>query len=187
MTTDPEGRPAPRYGEYATPEQQQERMRISPEDGATAPGALSDSPPPAPFAASSFVAGTSEMRPRRGDRFVTIALLAYGLFTVITTVPQLFDYAAFAQVWLDYAGIDGEFTATDTARTWGMVGGVVFVAGWMITAWLSWRVLRRGRLSWWIPLVGAVVTFVVVSLCLSVPLMSDPAIVDQLVRSGRDG
>lgn len=184
MTGDPAERPAPRYGEYATPEQQQELMRTP---GA---GAADEDPtmPPMPATVpASPIAQSPGIRPRRADRFVTIALLAYGLFTVVTTTPQLFDYAGFAQVWLDYAGIDAEFTATDSARTWGAVGAVVFIGGWVLTAWLSWRVLRRGRLSWWIPLVGAVVTFVVVSLCLSVPLMSDPAIVEQIVRTGQSG
>ena len=34
-----------------------------------------------------------------------------------------------------------------------------------------------GKLAWWIPLVGAIVTFIVVSVCLTVPLLGDPAIV----------
>ncbi|MBN9169087.1 MAG: hypothetical protein J0J11_04055, partial [Microbacterium sp.] len=37
------------------------------------------------------------------------------------------------------------------------------------------RTLRRGRISWWIPLVGAVVTYAVVYICIAVPLLGDPA------------
>jgi hypothetical protein len=42
----------------------------------------------------------------------------------------------------------------------------------------------RGRLSWWIAVVVAVVSFIVVSICLSVPLMSDPAVIEGVLRAG---
>ncbi|RZI87178.1 MAG: hypothetical protein EOO67_14670, partial [Microbacterium sp.] len=136
-------RPAPLYGEYATPEQQQERIRLSGgrvEESASgslepasavspaevhAPGAGPDL-----FASSATAPAVSAERPvRRGDRIVTIALLVYGLVTVLTTMPQLIDYAAFAQTWFDMAGVDAEFTAVESGRLWGTIGAVLFALG----------------------------------------------------------
>ncbi|CAI9386753.1 DUF6264 family protein [Microbacterium sp. T2.11-28] len=187
MTDTP--RPAPQYGEYATPEEQQEIIRRSggPQgavpagDAQVLPVAV---PPPSVASTPAPEAAAAAANPRRRDRFVTIALLAYGLFTVVTTIPQLIDYAAFAELWMRMAGIDADFTAVAEGRAWGTTAAVLFAVGWIVTALLSWRAIVRGRLSWWIALVGAVVSFIVVSICLSVPLMSDPAVIEGVLRSG---
>lgn len=174
----------PQYGEYATPEQQAERIRQS-------GGTPEPVPAPVPVVVPSpVVADASSGEPvvatppaRRGDRFITIALLAYGLFTVVTSIPQLIDYAGFVDIALEMGGIDAEFTATETGRTWGIIAAIVFAAGWIVTALLSWRAMTRGRISWWIPVVGGVVTFAVVSGCLTVPIMSDPTVIEQLLQT----
>lgn len=185
MTDTP--RPAPQYGEYATPEQQQEIIRRS--GGPQTPVAAADAPVlpvavPVPAAAAEASSEAVDSAPRRRDRFVTIALLAYGLYTVVTTIPQLIDYAGFAELWMSMAGIDADFTAAAEGRTWGITAAVLFAVGWITTALLSWRAIVRGRLSWWIAVVGAVVSFIVVSICLSVPLMSDPAVIEGVLRAG---
>ena len=54
---------------------------------------------------------------------------------------------------------------------------VSYCVGYLITAYFSWRRLRAGRVSWWVPLVGAVVTYLAVYVCLAVPLLGDPAFV----------
>ncbi len=182
---DPAARPAPhprpQYGEYATPEQQQERIRLGGGEPGPVHPPVVERAPVVPAAVPAAEPGA--VPPRRGDRIVTIALLAYGLYTVVTTVPQLLDYAAFATTWLDMAGIDAEFTAFAEGRLWGGIGAALFAVGWLLTALLSWRTLSRGRISWWIPLVGALVTTIAVSICLSVPLLSDPAIIEQVLRT----
>lgn len=208
MTSDDApSRPAPLYGEYATPEEQQERIRLSGgsvEDSAsgslepapalsrtelsapaTVPAPHVPSTDPAPLAPSATAPAASEERPvRRGDRIVTIGLLVYGLVTVLTTMPQLIDYAGFAQTWFDMAGVDAEFTAVESGRLWGTIAAVLFALGWVLTAALSWVSLAARRVSWWIPIAGAVVTFLIVSLCLSAPLLSDPALIEQVLRAG---
>ncbi|KZE91344.1 DUF6264 family protein [Microbacterium sp. TNHR37B] len=182
---DPTPPPAPRYGEYATPEQQ---ARFRGGDGA------SSVPRPAepvgagrveaPHPAAGGVAEVSEQAAvRRGDRFVTIALLAYGLFVVVSTMGQLIDYGGFVKTWMQLAQIDATFEVTASARAWGITGAVTFAVGWVLTALASWRAIRRGRRSWWIPIVGAVVSFIVVSLCLSIPLVTDPALMGELARA----
>lgn len=190
MTDSQPARPRPQYGEYATPEEQ--RARIA--DPGAAAALEAAAAPVAQTAEHRRVAGSEEhaapqlasprptttaARPTRtADRIITIALLAYGLVTVLGAIPQLVDFAGFARTWMDMAGIDGTLTDPAAGRAWGIAGAVVFAAGWLLTAVLAWWSLSRRRLSWWIPLVGAIVTFVIVSLCLSVPLLSDPAILN---------
>lgn len=178
-------RPAPHYGEYATPEQQRAAIRepAQPQASAGVPSAPAPQPfpqaqsAPQPHPRTVTHATTRAARPsRRADRIVTFALLAYGLVTVVSAVPQLWHFAAFAQTWMGLAGIDETFTNTAQGDLWGRIGAGVFVVGWLLTAWLSWRALSRGRLSWWIPLVGAIAAFIVVTVCLTVPLLGDPAI-----------
>lgn len=176
----PDPRPRPQYGEYATPEQQRAHIRNPLPDVAVVPLVSADPgvAAPAAYHPATGPATTTAARPTRtADRIITFALLAYGLVTVITAVPQLWDFSGFAQTWMQVAGIDGTFTNTAQGDLWGRIGAIVFIAGWMLTAFLSWRSLSARRLSWWIPLVGAIVTFIIASICLTVPLVADPAIV----------
>lgn len=168
-------RPAPQYGEYATPEQQAALIRQS---GGHA--SLPDEPTFTPHPPTA-PATTSAARPTRtADRIITFALLAYGLITVISAIPQLLDFTGFVETWMDVAGIDAEFTNVAAGQTWGLISALVFAGGWIVTALLSWWALARRRVAWWIPLVGAIVTFIAVSICLSVPLLGDPAVVQHL-------
>lgn len=163
----PESRPRPQYGEYATPEEQRASIR-EPVREPSAPVVLA-----APVASA---APAAPVRRRTVDRIMTFALLAYGLITVVSAVPQLWDFSGFAQTWMDLAGVDGTFTNTAQGDLWGRVGAGVFALGWLLTAVLAWRSVIAGRLSWWIPVVGAAVSFVIVTICLTVPLVGDPAI-----------
>ncbi|MEW1833998.1 DUF6264 family protein [Microbacterium sp. NPDC079995] len=167
MSDDP--RPRPQYGEYATPEQQRAAIH-HPEPS---PAASVDPPHP-PTAPATTVAA----RPTRmADRIITVALLAYGLVTVVGAIPQLVDFRSFADTWMEVAGVDGEFTNTAQGALWGGIGAAVFAVGWLVTAAWAWRSLARGRVSWWIPLVGAIATFVIVSVCLVIPIFGDPGLV----------
>ncbi len=190
-------RPAPQYGEYATPEQQRESILRGGgvvDDGPAAERAAPavtrapippDAPPPASTAhgasAASPAAPASAARSLRGDRIVTIVLLAYGLYTVVTTIPQLLDVAGFADTWMQMAGVDATFTNYDEGVLWGRIAAFVFAIGWLLTALWCWLWIGRRRRAFWIPIVGAVVSFVLVSACLTVPIIGDPALVAGIV------
>lgn len=184
-------RPRPQYGEYATPEEQRARIAAlggaapHPDVAETAqvpaagsdarPGGASRAPLPSPRPT------TTAARPTRlADRVITVALLAYGFVTVLGAIPQLVDFAGFAQTWMDMAGIDASLADPTGGRAWGIAAAVVYGAGWLLTAALSWWSLSLRRLSWWIPLVGAIVTFIIVSMLLAAPLLSDPGVLDGL-------
>ncbi|WP_226532487.1 DUF6264 family protein [Microbacterium paraoxydans] len=174
----------PQYGELATPEEQRRAAGLPPLDEvAIAPPA----PPAAPIDAAAAPASGGSPTPRRRpvDRLVTVALLAYGLVNVVVTGLSYLDLPNVMNETMRILGIDGEFTNFAQGRIWGTIGAIVLAAGWAITAALSIRRLRRGRLTWWLPIVGAIVTGVIVSMCIAVPMMSDPAFIAYLTSVGQ--
>ncbi|GAA4351918.1 DUF6264 family protein [Microbacterium rhizosphaerae] len=164
----PDERPRPAYGEYATPEEQRARMQHAP-----------PASPPAPAQPGPVVPapGAPAARGHLIDRIVTVALLAYGAFVVVSTVFELSDFTAFADAWMKTMGITGSFTTTPQSQAWATAGVIVFAIGWIVTALISWRVMARGKRAWWIPLVGAVVSWIVLTICLTIPLVADPAVI----------
>ncbi|KQZ83393.1 hypothetical protein ASD56_13995 [Microbacterium sp. Root166] len=176
-----DARPRPQYGEYASPEEQRARIKQPDVTWALETGEAVAEAPAAPATALPDAATGS--RPRMIDRIVTFALLVYGLINVVSIVPALWGYVAYAQTMFDMLGVEATLTDPEAAKPWGMAAALVQIFGWLITAALSWARMRRGRLSWWIPLVGGIVfTFISATLVL-VPLMNDPAVRDILVGS----
>ncbi|MFE7844439.1 DUF6264 family protein [Microbacterium sp. NPDC057407] len=178
-------RPRPQYGEYATPEEQ--RARIAQPDVALVyePAPAAD-PPAGPALAAPrgrAVAPTARMRPV--DRIVTFALLAYGLVNVIATFPALVDFEAYTEAMLAYLGADAALSDPAPGRPWGIAAALVLAVGWVITAVLSWVSLRRGRLTWWIPLAGGVIFTLISASLVLVPIMGDPGVREALVSSIR--
>ncbi|MFJ4044702.1 DUF6264 family protein [Microbacterium sp. NPDC089987] len=167
----------PQYGEYASPEEQRARAGLPPLSAE--PAASASSPPLAGPAAPSRPA-----RPALGGapaqpvgRLVTLVLLGLGLVNVLSSIPQFVNMAPTLSESMKMLGLEGEFTNYAAARTWGVIAVVILLAGYAVTAWLSFRQLKRSRSAWWIPLVGFVITMSLVSACISVVMFSDPAFV----------
>ncbi|WP_336645990.1 DUF6264 family protein [Microbacterium sp. USHLN186] len=162
----------PQYGEYATPEEQRARRGLPPEDAADA---ASVPTPTAPTPATPVGPPTTEAPARPVGRLITFLLLGFGLFNVLSSIPQFLNMSDTLSGSMKMLGLDGEFTSYAAARTWGTVAVVILVVGYAATVWLSFRRLRAGRSSWWVPLVGFVVTMLLVSVCISIVMFSDPA------------
>lgn len=169
----------PQYGEYASPEEQRARAGLPPLDaaseasspqGTSAPQAMPTTPPAA-------VPPAPPARPtaRPVGRLVTFLLLGFGLVNVLSSIPQFVNMSSTLTESMKLLGLEGEFTNFAAARTWGVIAVVILLAGYALTAWLSFRQLKRNRTAWWIPLVGFVVTMSLVSACISVVMFSDPA------------
>lgn len=166
----------PQYGELATPEEQRRAAGLPPIDEVIAPPVA-----PAPNAMPpARPVSTASTRAHPVDRFVTIALLAYGLINIVVTGLSYLDLPNVMNQTMKILGIEGEFTNFAQGRVWGTLAAIVLAVGWSITAALSIRRLRRGRITWWLPIVGAAVTMGVVSICIAVPMMNDPAFVAHL-------
>ena len=180
----PEPRARPQYGEYASAEEQRARIREPlPEHPTAAAAATPASAPPVDpaWAAPAPTAQRSGTHP--ADRIATIALLVYGAVNVAFSVVSYLDFPAFLSTLYRSMGVPGTFTNVDAGRTCGAIAVVALVVGYAIMAWLAVRRLRRGRSAWWIPLVGAVATMIVVCACVMVAILGDPAFVDFARRS----
>lgn len=180
----PDGRERPRFGEYASPEEQRSRIQQPDVTEALSAGVAPVEPvePVHPVAAAAPVSGQAApfgapavRQPSRANRLITIMLLAFGAANVVFSLFSYLDLAPSIERTMDVMGIPGGFTNYDAARTWGTIAAIVMVLVYLLTAVITWRVLKAGRVSWWIPLVGAVIAYVLVSLCIAVPLLGDPA------------
>lgn len=192
-----ESRPRPRYGEYATPEEQRARIRqpdvtMALDTGRVDPGAAESVPSGGALSGSARSAGSATGagspatapttagvvagRGRTIDRLAVIALLAYGFVNVLSTIVALSDYGAYAEAMLEMLGVQAELSDASAGQPWAWAAAAVLAIGWLVTAGVSAWNLRRGRWSWWIPLVGGVVFTFASATILIVPLMSDPAV-----------
>jgi hypothetical protein len=176
-------RPRPQFGEYASPEEQRARIQQPDATWALETGQALDDPAAAaaPPASVQTPPAAASPRPRRVDRIATFALLGYGLFTVLTSIPSLADYSGYVDTLLGVMGVDAEYSVPAGAQIWGIAAALVLGLGWIATAALSWTNLRRGRLTWWIPLTAGVVLNLIAGGLMLVPIMSDPALWNALM------
>ena len=176
-------RPRPQYGEYATPEEQRARIQApAPWQQEPATPIMTEAPAPV-IPSPSVPAGPAERRARPVDRIVTFALLAYGLVNVVSAVPAFLDYGAYAETMLTMLGVDVQVGDPAAGRAWGIAAVLVLTIGWCATAAVSFWSVRRGRLTWWIPLVAGIVFTFAAGVLMAVPLLSDPAVWQALIDS----
>lgn len=178
--TDP--RPRPQYGEYATPEEQQARIQRPEVTEALEAGQAPQSEKPAPAAPVVGASTTAPLsRGARIDRGATFGLLIYGLITVVTTIPQLLDFPTTAETLADRMGAsDTAFTNLSGGFVLGAVAAAIYGIGWLATAALTWRRLKRGRISFWVPLAGFAVTTFLASIVIMFALLGDPGFITSL-------
>lgn len=173
-----DGRPRPQFGEYATPEEQRARIQ-RPEVTESLEAGVAPQPEPAPATASTAPTARGPL----ADRVATFVLLVYGLISTISTIVQLLDFPGYAERAAQILGADATYTALSAGYVWGAVASVVYAVGYLLTAWLTWRRLRRGRIAFWVPLVGFVATTLVAGACITVALMADPAFLSALTSA----
>lgn len=137
------------------------------EPAATASPAASSPAVVAPVAAAPK--GT-----RRADRPITLALLALGLFSLFVMAPGLLDLNSVLSQAFEQMGL-AAFTEKGLAQTLGTVTVVAQIVIWGASAAASFLLMRRGRLSWWVPLVGAALSVLVFCIVVMVVISADPA------------
>lgn len=173
-------RPRPQFGEYASPEEQSRRAGrpLTPPVVPVPP--VPATVPTAPAESAARAAADAGRTAHPVDRMAAIALLAYGLWNVLTSIVTFLNPSSLMSTMLQTMGISGTFSNYAQARTWGIVAALVLIVGWVLTA--AWTILRlrRGRLTWWVPLVGGIVFVTLSTICMMVPFFSDPAVVSFL-------
>jgi len=181
-----DARPRPQYGEYATPEEQRARIQRPEVTEALEAGVAPQPEPVAPVAEKALPsadAGRMGLRGPLWDRILTGGLLAYGLVSTVSTIVQLLDFPTYAETAAKILGVDASYTNLSAGYLWGAVAAFVYGIGWLLTAVLTWRRLRRGRVAFWIPLAGFVVTALLAGLCVTLALVGDQQFMTAIIGS----
>ncbi|HEV7957505.1 MAG: hypothetical protein JWL94_662 [Microbacteriaceae bacterium] len=168
-------RPRPKYGEYATPQNQAEAIA-----GSLPPV----SPVLRPHAGETPAATPSgrERPRRRWDLILSAALLAYGFVNVVVGLVQYSNVAEIVNQAYELQGI-GEFTSTEFADSIGMAISVINVALYAVTALITVRLLRARRIAFYVPLIGGALAAIVVGALLLTLMFGDPAFLSYVNRS----
>ena len=181
-------RPRPEYGEYATPEEQAEAMGIpvaelSPAAPTPPPGALATPatlPPPraedaVPLPPLTTVNAKAAPKQRRWDSTLSLTLVFFGVYLVGSTFLSLRDLGASMRESAETLGY-GEFTSIALADTLGFWLSIIHPVILIITVGITLIRLRRGKLAFFVPIIGGAVAGVLFFAVVLVLFFSDPAL-----------
>ena len=185
-----ERRPRPQYGEYATPQEQAKIIADS-----LPPVSALLAPPPArpptarpptgggsghrPPDAATRVGANAPVRPatprrtRRWDLVLTAVFLGYASVNVIAQLVSRDTLATIVTQFFVAQGI-GVYTPTALTTTLGNVFNIVTLALFVVTVLATTWMLRRGRVAFWVPIVGGVAATIVALVFVVILLQSDP-------------
>lgn len=173
-----EPRPRPQYGEYATPQAQAEAM------GLPSPAHATPTVPMASTRHQEVRAVEPAHRREQTNLIVTVTLLALGLVNIGMSFSSYSQLGVTIQSVYDRLGY-GTYTPGALAASLGVVAIAVSVVVWLATAAVSVLLIRKHRVSWWVPLAGAVLLFVAIAVIMTVAIVSDPSFTAYLDKLGR--
>ncbi|MEO5535483.1 MAG: DUF6264 family protein [Pseudolysinimonas sp.] len=170
----PASRPAPQYGEYATPEEVA-ALRGTPLDAQLV---VTPAPPNAPPTnarppVSRDVPVVPVLRARRFDPMITIALLVFGAVNVVQTAPYYLAFDNLLEVSTAHTPLE-KIDFGEAARVggyWLLAIGVVLMVAAVV---ISFARLRRSRITFWVPLTAAALMLVATVATLAVVLAQTP-------------
>jgi hypothetical protein len=161
----------------ATERRDTRRMPAAPSagDAGAAPGTRPERP--------AYLAGQEPRRaPRRFDAAITVGLLAAGLVNVVGSIGANADPSrAINQSYALFGG--GTYEVTPQTSVIGIAVNVVNVVVFVLAAWISLELVKRKRVAFWVPIVGAVVATVITSVLVLTLIVQDPAF--QQIMSSR--
>jgi hypothetical protein len=209
-----DSRPRPQYGEYASPEDQAKAIRVPsrPPEQQDAPAPAKQHAVQAPIEttgadqgmADHGVTGGPWLRPgQRGespgvggpadvarrmagprDIGFTVALLAIGLFWVVVSIPGMADLPTTIQQTYAMQGYTGKYGPVALGTSIGLAINISQLVLWAITCGLSVLAIRRRRRAFYIPLIGAVVSGLLVMVLTVVAMINDPGLLQYLSTLG---
>lgn len=180
-----DSRPSPRYGEYATPEEQAKAMGVHPAKPVVEPSAPPGMQAPA-RARAAAVRGAAAPHPTaddarraRGSRdlVTTVTLLAIGLVWVLMSIPGAANLPDTLNRTYELQGYTGDHGPVALASTLGLFMNISSIVVWGVTCAVSVALLRRHRRAWYVPLIGAVVAGAIALALTLVAMLSDPGLV----------
>lgn len=165
-------RQAPRYGEYATPEE------VAALRGPDAEPLAPASPPPPTGAPRPGLPPAGQLRPAGWDGALTIGLLAFGAYNVVSGISVFLDMPAFLAQIASAAGL-GDVRVPASVQGWGYGLVAIWVVLFLGGALWAVRRLRRGRVAFWVPLLAGVVAVTVAAIVCEIVLGSSGALGNQ--------
>lgn len=144
-------------------------------DAGAAPGTRPERP--------AYLAGQEPRRaPRRFDAAITVGLLAAGLVNVVGSIGANADPSlAIDQSYALFGG--GTYEVTPQTSVIGIAVNVVNIVVFVLAAWISLELVKRRRIAFWVPIVGAIVATVITSVLVLTLIVQDPAF--QQIMSSR--
>jgi len=167
---------APQYGAFASPEEQRARSGQGEAKYVSDPALVPRDMPPEDVAAPRHPGQREPVtQGRLVDRVVTIALMAFGLYSILGGIRVFTDPYALA----DALGMrDVVLSDPASIKTVGVVAIVVMLLGWAGTVWLLWRRHTRRKSMWWIALLAGILFTIIGALMVAVPFAMDPAVLE---------
>jgi len=157
--------PVPRYGEYANP-------------GFTPPAYEAQPTPPAPY----YAPPTAERPRRTWDLVLSIVLLVFGLFGVLLAVfnAATLDYQL-EDLYEQY-GVGGQYEPGAGSAIAQAVIVVSHVLLYVVAILVTLLLIRKNRVSFWVPLSFGALAFIVFIVTLMVLVLSDPVLFDAAMQ-----
>ena len=161
-------RPQPRYGELA-PE------GWSWDPGITSPRSPTGEPNSSPTLGT--LTGPSKPAVPVWDRRVTLGLLALGLAATFLSIGVLNALPDAIQMLYTQSHL-GTYVPDSSVAGLVAAGGITEAILWLLTAAASILLLTRGKRAFYIPLIGAVIAFVVIFAFMMVVVTTDPTLIN---------
>jgi hypothetical protein len=159
----------------------------------TGSGSANGTQTPGGFFANAFGGGSSAaatvdrsadgVAPARRDRLITYILLAFGLLAVLNSVSGISALPVSVKQAFEQMNVTAT-PPTDLLITLGWITAAIHAVMWVVALLWSLSAIRRGKLSWWIPVLCGVIFVVIATVVIFVGFASDPTIMDAVIQRG---
>lgn len=140
------------------------------------------------FGGGSSAAATADgsadgVAPARRDRLITYILLAFGLLAVLNSVSGISALPVSVKQAFEQMNVTAT-PPTDLLITLGWITAAIHAVMWVVALLWSLSAIRRGKLSWWIPVLCGVIFVVIATVVIFAGFASDPTIMDAVIQRG---
>lgn len=159
----------------------------------TGSGSANGKQTPGGFFANAFGGGSSAaatadrsadgVAPARRDRLITYILLAFGLLAVLNSVSGISALPVSVKQAFEQMNVTAT-PPTDLLITLGWITAAIHAVMWVVALLWSLSAIRRGKLSWWIPVLCGVIFVVIATVVIFAGFASDPTIMDAVIQRG---
>ena len=167
-------RPRPQYGELAPEGWTWKPPKVDPVETAPTPAQPAQT---VPNASPNGPPGREARAVPKWDPPVTLGLLVFGLLATFFTVSVLGTLPDAIQVLYTQQDL-GTYTPDPSVTGLLTAGSIAEVVTWLVTAAISILLMVRGKRAFYLPLIGAVVSFLVIFVFMSIVLATDPTLLD---------